>query len=286
MARRQPSGSEDAALRAYLRELRRFPPTTPEEERALGARIRATGDEDAVRRLVEGNLRFVVSYAKRYRELGVPFLDLIHEGNLGLIEAARRFDPSRNVKFITYAVWWVRQAIFQLLAGQSRAFALPARLSASAARFRRDVATLASHLDRAPTSAEIADELDLSKADVAALERIAGSDVSLNAPAGGGEDDDRELLDTLEQDSEPPVEDALMREAMVAATRGAMAELDPREREVMRLRFGIDEDEPLTLQQIGDRFRLSRERVRQIESRARDKLRRSKRLREMRATLN
>jgi RNA polymerase primary sigma factor len=283
---RQPRAeSEDTSLRAYLRELRRFPPTTPEEERELGARIRATRDEDAVRRLVEGNLRFVVSYAKRYRDLGVPFLDLIHEGNLGLIEAARRFDPSRNVKFITYAVWWVRQAIFQLLAGQSRAFSVPARLSAPAARFRRDVAALASDLDRPPTPAEIADELELSKADVAALERIAGADVSLNAPIAG-EDDERELLDTIEQDSVPPVEDALLRQTLVTATRRAMAELNPREREVMRLRFGIDEDGPLTLQQIGNRFRLSRERVRQIETRAREKLRRSKRLREIRASLN
>jgi len=285
VSRRQSSSSEDAALQAYLRELRRFPPTSPEEERELGARIRASADEDAVRRLVEGNLRFVVSYAKRYRDLGVPFLDLIHEGNLGLIEAARRFDPDRNVKFITYAVWWVRQAIFQQLAGQSRAFSVPARLSASAARFRRDVAALATHLDRAPTSTEIADELELSKSDVAALERIAGADVSLNAPAGA-DGDERELLETIEQESVPPVEDALLRDTLVTATRRAIAELDPREREVMRLRFGIDEDEPLTLQQIGDRFHLSRERVRQIEARAREKLRRSKRLREIRATLN
>lgn len=285
MVRHRSSGTEDAALQAYLRELRRFPPTTPEEERELGRRIRASGDEEAIRRLVEGNLRFVVSYAKRYRALGVPFLDLIHEGNLGLIEAARRFDPDRNVKFITYAVWWVRQAIFQLLAGQSRAFSVPARLSAPAARFRRSVAALAAHLDRAPTSAEIADELELSRAQVAALEGIAGADVSLNAPAAGDEDE-RELIETLEQSSVPPVDDALVREAMIEATRRAMAELDAREREVMRLRFGIDHDEPLTLQQIGDRFRISRERVRQIEARAREKLRRSKRLREIRATLN
>ena len=285
MARQQTAGAEDTALRAYLRELRRFPPTSPEEERELGSRIRATGDEDAIRRLVEGNLRFVVSYAKRYRHLGVPFLDLIHEGNLGLIEAARRFDPTRNVKFITYAVWWIRQAIFQLLAGQSRAFSVPQRLSAPAARFRRDVAALTTTLDRAPTSAEIADELELSKADVAALERIAGTDVSLNAPVSG-EDDERELLDTIEQDVVPPVEDELLRDTLVTATHRAMAELNPREREVMRLRFGIDEDGPLTLQQIGDRFHLSRERVRQIETRAREKLRRSKRLREIRASLN
>jgi len=276
---------EDSALQAYLRELRRFPPTTPAEERDLGARIRDTRDEEAVRRLVEGNLRFVVSYAKRYRHLGVSFLDLIHEGNLGLIEAARRFDPDRSVRFVTYAVWWIRQAIVQLLAGLSRPFAVPVRLSASAARLRRDVAELAARLDRAPTAAEVEDALSLSPGELAALEMIAGPDVSLNAPGPGGEDA-RELQDTLAQSAEPPLDEALLRDTLVRATQRALAELDPREREVMRLRFGIENDEPLTLQQIGDRFHLSRERVRQIEAGAREKLRRSKRLREIRATLN
>jgi RNA polymerase primary sigma factor len=284
MPRRAPLGAPDAALQAYLKELRRFPPTTPEEERELGTRIRSSGDAEAIRRLVEGNLRFVVSFAKRYRHLGVPFLDLIHEGNLGLIEASRRFDPTRNVKFITYAVWWIRQAILQYLAGQTRAFAVPARLAVSAARFRTDVAALATELERAPTPAEIADELELSKSDVAALELIAGNDVSLSDPMPG-ENDQRALVDTLEA-FVPAVDDSLVRDALVRATRRAIAELDPREREVMRLRFGIDEDEPLTLQEIGNRFGVSRERVRQIESRAREKLRRSKRLREMHATLN
>ena len=276
---------EDSALQAYLRELRRFPPTSPDEERELGRRIRDQRDEDAIRRLVEGNLRFVVSYAKRYRHLGVPFLDLIHEGNLGVIEAARRFDPGRNVRFITYAVWWVRQAIVQALAGLARPFAVPARLSAAAARLRRDTADLAARLDRAPTAAELEEALALSPAELAALQMIAGPDVSLNAPAGQ-DDDARALQDTLAHAGDPPIDDRLLRETFVHAVQRALAELDPREREVMRLRFGIDTDEPLTLQQIGDRFRLSRERVRQIEVRARDKLRRSQRLREIGASLN
>jgi RNA polymerase primary sigma factor len=285
VTRPRTSDAEDAALQAYLRELRRFPPTTPEEERALGRRIRGSRDEEAVRRLVEGNLRFVVSYAKRYRHLGVPFLDLIHEGNLGLIEAARRFDPDRNVRFITYAVWWIRQAIVQLLAGLSRPLAIPARLSASAARLRRDVADLAARLERAPTAAEVEEAFALTPGDRAALRLIGGPDVSLNAPASG-EEDSRELQDTLEQTAEPPLDETLLRDTLVRATRRALAELDPREREVMRLRFGMEDEEPLTLQQIGDRFKLSRERVRQIEARAREKLRRSKRLREIGATLN
>ena len=154
--------AEDAdALKAYLRAISRIPRLTPEEERELGTRIKAQADDVALRRLVEGNLRFVVSYAKRYRGLGVPFLDLIHEGNLGLMEAARRFDPDRNVKFITYAVWWIRQAITHALSGQTRAFTLPQKLSAVAARFGREVSELTEELNRTPTQREIADDLDI-----------------------------------------------------------------------------------------------------------------------------
>ncbi|HXE81109.1 MAG TPA: RNA polymerase sigma factor RpoD/SigA [Vicinamibacterales bacterium] len=285
MTRSRPADGEESALQAYLRELRRFPPTTPEEERELGRRIRDHRDEEAIRRLVEGNLRFVVSYAKRYRHLGVPFLDLIHEGNLGLIEAARRFDPDKNVRFITYAVWWVRQAILQLLAGLSRPFAVPARLSTTAARMRRDVAGLTARLERTPTTAEVEEALAASPAELAALDLIGSRDVSLNAPAANDENAP-ELQDTLEQTTEPTLDEALLRDTLVRATQRALAELDPREREIMRLRFGIDTEEPLTLQEIGDRFRLSRERVRQIEARAREKLRRSKRLRGIAASLN
>jgi RNA polymerase primary sigma factor len=163
---------EDDALHAYLQGLARLPRLTAEEEQDLGRRIRE-GDQDALRRLVEGNLRFVVSYAKRFRGIGVPFLDLIHEGNLGLMEAARRFDPDRNVKFITYAVWWVRQAITHALSGQTRAFTIPQKLSAVAARFGREVADLADQLERQPTTREIAHDLHISESDVDALRLIA-----------------------------------------------------------------------------------------------------------------
>jgi RNA polymerase primary sigma factor len=278
---------DDAALRAYLRELQRLPPTTPEEERELGERIRENGDEGAIRRLVEGNLRFVVSYAKRYRHLGVPFLDLIHQGNIGLVEAARRFDPSRNVKFITYAVWWVRQAVVQLLSGQARAFSLPPKLSSVAARFGRDVATLASDLERAPTTDEIASELNISPADAAALLYLGGTDVSLSDPIRGEDGDTgTELGELLEGTEEDSIEASLVRDAIVEEIRRALGELSPKEREVIRLRHGIDGDEPWTLQQIGDRLQLSRERVRQIEARALERLRRSKRLRQVAVALN
>ncbi len=286
---RASDASEADALQAYLRAIARIPRLTVEEERALGRRIKAHGDQDALRRLVEGNLRFVVSYAKRYRGLGVPFLDLIHEGNLGLMEAARRFDPERNVKFITYAVWWVRQAITHALSGQARAFSLPQKLSGVAARFGREVAELTEQLDRAPTTTEIARDLDISEADVDALMRIGASDVSLSEHVGDvrGESDGPELGDLIEQVTVPPVEEELIHAAAVARIRAALDELENKEREVVELRFGLDRDgEPRTLQEVGDTLGLSRERIRQIEARAKEKLRRSKRAGELRSYLN
>lgn len=277
--------SEADTLRAYFRGVATCPRVSIETERELGRRIQEQQDDDALRQLVESNLRFVVSYAKAYRGLGVSFLDLIHEGNLGLIEAARRFDPSRNVKFVTYAVWWVRQAILHALSVQARVFSLPAKLSAVASRFERDVAALGSQLDHAPSTREIADGLELSEATVDALTRISGDDVSLSDRIGD-EENGRELAETLEQDTIPPVEMALIREARQRTVRVALAELDTKEQEVVRLRFGLDGGEPRTLQEIGDRLHLSRERVRQLEARAKEKLRRSKRARDLRGCLN
>ena len=178
------AGSESDALQAYLRAIARLPRLTAEEERELGGRIQRHGDQEALRRLVEGNLRFVVSYAKRYRGLGVSFLDLIHEGNLGLMEAARRFDPDRNVKFITYAVWWIRQALTHALSMQTRAFSLPQKLSGAAARLSRGVAELTEQLERAPTVSEIAADMEMSEQEVAALMQIGARDVLAERSAG------------------------------------------------------------------------------------------------------
>ena len=281
--------SEDTdALEAYLRGIARIPRLTVGEERELATRIKTTGDEAAVRRLVEGNLRFVVSYAKRYRGLGVPFLDLIHEGNLGLMEAARRFDPDRNVKFITYAVWWIRQAITHALSGQTRAFTLPQKLSAVAARFGREVSELTEALHRTPTQREIADDLDISEREVEALIRIGDRDVSLSDHIGGPDDGDSpELSEMLPQAAVPPAEEALIHRRLHAGVRGALHELGRKERDVIALRFGLDRDgEPRTLQEVGDMLQLSRERIRQIEARAKEKIRRSKRAGELRSYLN
>ena len=285
MARRPVDASADVeTLRAYLSEIGKIPALSVEDERALGARIRR-GDAAALRRLVEANLRFVVSYAKRYRGLGVPFLDLIHEGNLGMMEAARRFDPTRNVKFISYAVWWIRQALLHVLSDQSRIISVPPKLSGPASRLGRHLAALATQLDRDPTPRELADDLDISEADATALMQISGEDVSLSDRLGG-RDDRREMEDVLEQVMIPAIDEELVHEAVVDQLRKAVAELGRKEREVMRLRFGLDGGEPKTLQEVGDRLKLSRERVRQIESRAKEKLRQSTRLQGVRHSLN
>lgn len=247
MSRRRASdGDESSTLSAYLREISKLPRLTADEEHALAIRIQMDHDETALMRLVEANLLFVVSYAKRYRGLGVGLLDLIHEGNLGLIEAARRFDASRNVKFITYAVWWVREAMMHVLSDQTRAFSFPPKQFAA--------------LYNAP------------------------EDVSLNEPVGDAsrsahpDGRERERADFLLQDG-VPIDDEMIHRADLDELVDALSDLDGKEREVVRLRFGLEDDEEHTLQEIGDRLHLSRERVRQIESRAKEKLRRSVKLR-------
>jgi RNA polymerase primary sigma factor len=237
--RHAASGDDIVTLAAYLREIAKVPLLTPAEERELGARIQGDRDEAALARLVESNLRFVVSCARRYRRPGVPLIDLIHEGNLGLMEAARRFNPARNVKFITYAVWWVREAMAHALADQVRAFSFPPKLL--------------------PRLGSRTGDLSLDEA----------------VEAGGG----RPLAETLTQDRVPPIDVALIRRSDLADLDSALRELDGREQKVVRLRFGLDDDRPRTLREIGDRLHLSRERVRQIESRAKDKLRQSAKLR-------
>jgi len=271
------------SLNAYIREIAKFRPLTVEEEKVLGRRIQQ-GDEEGVQKMVEANLRFVVSYAKRYRGLGLSFLDLIHEGNLGLMEAAKRFDPERNVKFISYAVWWVRQAIFHALSEHSRVFRLPQKLSGRVSRLQNLREAMSAELRRSPTNAELAEKTDLSEDQVATLLRAGGDDVSLSASVG--EDGTLELGDTLEQESIPSAELEMIRTSFESQIQGMVAELEPKEREVIRMRFGLDGEESRTLQEIGDALGLSRERVRQIESKAKEKLRRSREAQGLRGYLN
>jgi RNA polymerase primary sigma factor len=267
--------AEVATLRRYLKEIGRYPPLTHEQEIELAKRIHE-GDEDAVREIVESNLRFVVAYAKRYRNPNVPFLDLIHEGNLGLIQAAKKYDPSQeghDVKFITYAVWWIRQAILHALAEHAGSFRLPQKQANTLYRMERIRSLMVERFGRAPTDGELSEELGISVDDVRVLTRASRSSLSLNEPVDS--EGDSELGDLLEQTGLPDTDELLLRESFSRALRDALAELPERERRVLELRFGLIDDQPKTLREIGEVMGLSRERVRQIESRALNKLRRS-----------
>ena len=283
VSRSRESAPSADSLNTYIREISGFEPLKPEQEQALGRRIRE-GDEAALNELVEANLRFVVSYAKRYRGLGLSFLDLINEGNIGLLEAAKRFDPERGVKFISYAVWWIRQVIFHSLSEHTRVFRLPQKLSGQVARIRAARSSLAGELERAPTIEEVAERADLTVSVVEDLMMASGEDLSLSTLIG--EDGNLELGDTLEQDTVPEVELELIRDSFAQQIRSILGELEPKEQLVLKLRFGLDGDEPRTLQEIGESLGLSRERIRQIESKAKEKIRRSREAQGLRGYLN
>src|SRR5262245_55360679 len=226
----RPAGPRAAAgdsLNAYIREISRFKPLPAEREKELGRLIQfgdAAQREDAIRQLVEANLRFAVSYAKRYRGLGLSFLDLIHEGNLGLMEAAKRFDPERNVKFISYAVWWVRQAILHALSEHARVFRLPQKLSGQVSKLEKARDGLAVELERPPTTEELAKKTELTPEQVELLLRAAGDDLSLSAAVG--EDGGIELGDTLEQDTIPSVELEMIKNSFEQQIQVMVAELE------------------------------------------------------------
>src|SRR5712691_8683296 len=278
---RRPQTSE--SLKKYLKEIAKLPRITVEEERALGNRIRK-GDKAAVQKLVEANLRFVVSYAKRYRGCGLSFLDLINEGNIGLIEAARRYDPRKKVKFITYAVWWIRQSIIHALSDQSGSFRLPQKQANLLYRIGKVQASLAYDLQRAPSSDEIARKLEVDVGDVNALLQVSDENVSLSSVID--EEHEFHLSDKLEQGTIPSADLVLVTSAMRNHVRGALAELDDKERRVVSLRFGLDGDDPRTLKEIVEMMGLSRERIRQIEAQALGKLNRSQKTQMLRGYLN
>jgi RNA polymerase primary sigma factor len=267
--------SESATLRRYLKDISRYPTLDHDREVELARRVK-DGDEDAVRHLVEANLRFVVAYAKRYRNPNVPFLDLIHEGNLGLIQAAKKYDPfteGHDVKFITYAVWWIRQAILHALAEHAGSFRLPQKQANNLYRLERVRSLLTDRTGSSPTDPELARELGISVEDVRVQTRASQSSLSLNEPVDL--EGDSELGDLLEQTVLPDADERVLRESFLVAMADAMAELPERERVVLEYRFGLEDDQPKTLREIGEILGLSRERVRQIESRALNRLRRS-----------
>lgn len=285
-SRRGGSDSEAATLRRYLKEISRYPTLEHEREIELARKIH-DGDQEALKLLVESNLRFVVAYAKRYRNPNVPFLDLIHEGNLGLIQAARKYDPfqeGQDVKFITYAVWWIRQAILHALAEHAGSFRLPQKQANTLYRLERIRSLLTDRFGRTPTDRELSQELGISIDDVRVLTRASQTSLSLNDPVD--EEGDSELGDLLEQTVLPDTDERILRESFLRALKDALDELPERERRVLELRFGLQDDQPKTLREIGEMLDLSRERVRQIESRALNKLRRSHTTRSLAGYLN
>ncbi len=295
MTQRARPDDESKVLRKYLEDIARYPILTPERERELGRIIQepATPEEakrDAVDELVRGNLRFVVSYAKRFHSPEVSFLDLINEGNIGLIQAARRFDPDRGVKFITYAVWWVRQAISHALSEQWGAIRLPHKQATLHARVLRVREMLARSLGREPAVAEVAEEAGLTPPEVEMLLAMTRSSESLSETLGLEED--RTLEDTLEQTTVAAADEQLLRRSSIEQTRRLLDILPRKERAILCRRFGIPEDgrdgerEPMTLQEIGEELKLSRERVRQIEAQAIARIKRTMKARAIKAYLN
>ena len=271
------------ALRLYLKEISKFPQLTPEEEKEMGVRVQK-GDEEAFRRLIEANLRFVVAMAKKYARSGYPLHELINEGNLGLIEAVSRFDPSRGVRFITYASWWIRQAILAAIAHHGQVFSLPPKLKHELYRFETKVARLTQELGRRPSVDEISKELGMTEEDVRGMMEGPPTEVSLSTPVG--EENETRLEDLIEDPSVAPVDEVLIAQSFEEQLQTLLSQLDDKERVIIERRFGLGDRDPQTLAEIGSDLHLSRERIRQIEERALLKLRRSQRARQLLGYLN
>ena len=256
---------ESASLDKYLQEIGKEDLITVEEEVELAQRIRK-GDQAALEKLTRANLRFVVSVAKQYQNQGLSLPDLINEGNLGLIKAAQRFDETRGFKFISYAVWWIRQSILQALAEQSRIVRLPLNKIGSINKINKAYAKLEQEFEREPNSDEIAGLLEISENEVKESMRNSGRHVSMDAPLV--QDEDNNMYDVLRSDDGPTPETELLYESLRKEIERAVATLTPREADVVRLYFGLNGEHPLTLEEIGERFDLTRERVRQIKEKA------------------
>ena len=269
-------------LKHYLDQISRLPSFNEAEEKSLGVLIKQ-GDRAAQKKLIEANLRFVVSYVKKYRGMGLSLLDLINEGNIGLIEAAKRYDPKRNVRFISYAVWWIRQAIIHSLSQSSRIYNLPQKISDQISQMKKKTAQLKTELGREPTREEIARAMELSSDDIEDLELLQEKNLSLSDKFY---DEDLEVEERVKDDLSPSVEYQIIKSSIQQQIRELLAELDEKEALVLKLRFGLDDDRPRTLQEIGDSLKLTRERIRQIEQKAMRKLARSHRLQQLRGYLN
>lgn len=262
---RKSSKDSNRTLSRYLEEISRFNPLTPEEEIELARRIRA-GDREAAKKLTEANLRFVVSVAKEYQGQGLPLSDLIDEGNLGLLKAVERFDETRGFKFISYAVWWIRQSILQALSEQSRIIRLPMNRVGTINKIAREAEMLEQQLERAPMQHEIAHELSVDTNDINETLTLARRHRSLEEPLG--DSDKNVLIDVIKDETMRDPDHQLMFESLQIDVRETLKTLKPREREVIEMYFGINREYALTLNEIGEHFKITRERVRQIKERA------------------
>jgi len=262
---KQVTNRETASLDKYLQEIGKVDLITADMEVELAQRIKA-GDQIALEKLTKANLRFVVSVAKQYQNQGLTLPDLINEGNLGLIKAAKRFDETRGFKFISYAVWWIRQSILQALAEQSRIVRLPLNKIGSINKINKTFARLEQENERPPSAEEIAKELDMTISDVKESMKNAGRHVSMDAPLIEGEDSN--LYDVLNSGESPNPDRSLLHESLKVEILRALETLTPREADVVKLYFGLGDAHPMTLEEIGETFDLTRERVRQIKEKA------------------
>lgn len=271
---------DDGALDIYLREISAYPLLSREEEIELARRIEQ-GDQEALDTLVKANLRFVVSVAKKYQNQGVTLADLINEGNVGLIRAAHRFDATRGIKFISYAVWWIRQAILQALAEQGRIVRVPLGRASALYRIGQHRASLIQELGREPTTNEVAANLDLDLNEVEHTLTLTRKHLSLDAPITPGQDG--RLMDYLPDKYTPPADSEAYEHALAQTIESTLATLSPREAKIIKLYYGIDGHEPMTLDQIGTILGVTRERVRQIKEKALSRLRHASRARKLEA---
>jgi RNA polymerase primary sigma factor len=256
---------EIASLDTYLGDIAREELLTPDDEVQLAQKIKQN-DQAALDKLVKANLRFVVSVAKQYQHQGLSLPDLINEGNIGLIKAAQRFDETRGFKFISYAVWWIRQSILQAIAEQSRLVRLPLNQIGSVNRILKEAALLEQRFERPPSALEVAESLDIPEEKVKEAFKISSKHVSMDAPIV--EDEDVSLIDVIVPDSSPHTDQVLMSESLSVEIQRSLSSLSPKEKDIINMFFGIGYKQPLTLDEIASKFNLTRERVRQIKEKA------------------
>ena len=286
MIRKEYMDSEnfDRALAIYLEEISNIPMLSQKEEAGL-AQYARQGDKEALMRLTKANLRFVVSVAKEYRNMGIPFLDLINEGNIGLIEAAKRFDERRGYKFISYAVWWIRQSILQAMATQSRIVRIPLNRMGILYKIDRLTRKLKQRYGREITPEDLAEHLDLDVEEITRTLGISNSHLSFEAPIGSN-GDDRSLMEVFETELQFSPEEEYKAKALKKDLKKVFSTLSPIESEITTLYFGLSDEKPHTLDELGQRFSISRERVRQIKNKALQRLRHSSRSKRLKHYLN